>query len=256
MPSPMFGGTPDPMSMLLGIMGTPHGQKAALDIASTLAMPAKRAAAMTGYLPEGYRWQTPEEESKWMEDAALGFAGSITPKVPPMMGRVSRPVRPASEDVGRVLDATFKYGAMGGNKTMPIEKLTGSLSSAADTAAKVDRLAETLRGPNSYISRLIVDDAGHVIEGQHRLAALRKLGEKDVPVTVIRDLSRGVDVAGIETAVRAAGKLHPDQVKGVVQNTLEMVAEAGSPAKALATYELPRGFEQFFRAALEKMGAK
>lgn len=97
MPSPMFGGTPDPMSMLLGIMGTPHGQKAALDIASTLAMPAKRAAAMTGYLPEGYRWQTPEEESKWMEDAALGFAGSITPKVGqlglPLTGGGMRPIQ-------------------------------------------------------------------------------------------------------------------------------------------------------------------
>ena len=256
MPSPMFGGTPDPVSMLLGIMGTPHGQKAALDIASTLAIPAKRAAAMTGYLPEGYRWQTPDESDKWMQDSAMGFVGSVGPKVPAMMGRSARPVRPASEDVDQVLDATFKYGARGGNKTMPIDKLTGTLSTAADTAAKVDRLAETLRSPNSYISRLIVDDAGQVIEGQHRLAALRKLGEKEVPVTVIRDLSRGVDVAGMESAVRAAGRLHPDQARGVVQNTLEMVAEAGSVAKALATYELPRGFEHFYRAALERMGAK
>lgn len=82
MPTPMFGGTPDPISILAGVLGTPQGRQAATDIAGTMAMPAKRVAAMFGYMPEGYRYQTPQEADQWMRDQALGFVGSVTPKVP------------------------------------------------------------------------------------------------------------------------------------------------------------------------------
>lgn len=55
-------------------------RKRLAEIMAALATPAKTLAAyVTGKPPEGYRWMTPEENQKWMEDSALGFAGTVGP---------------------------------------------------------------------------------------------------------------------------------------------------------------------------------
>jgi hypothetical protein len=157
------------------------------------------------------------------------------------------PIRASTDDANQALDASFKYGTLGGNKTVPIDSLTGGLATMQE--GRVAALAEKMRGPEGHISRLLVDDAGNVIEGQHRLAALKRIGQTDVPVTVLRDLSRGYDVDAMEKAARALGGLHGDQVKGVVQRALESAHEAGGASKALGAYDLP-GFQKYFDAAL------
>ncbi len=161
----------------------------------------------------------------------------------------TRPVRPSPDDPYQALDAAFKYGAYGGNRTMPINRLTGGVANQAIEQARVDALRKAIAGPEGYTSRLLVDDAGNIIEGQHRFEALRGMGETKVPVTVLKDLSRGYNVQAMEDAVRKLGA-HPDQVKGIVQRALEVSAEAGSPAKALGNYELP-GWQSHFDAALK-----
>ena len=163
-------------------------------------------------------------------------------------GPVKRIVRSSTDDPYQALDATFKYGQVAGNRMMPIGKLGGGVASQAVEEARVKALADALRQPDSYISRLLVDDAGSVVEGQHRLEALRLLGEKTAPVTVLRDLGRGFDIGAMEAAVKSAGNVHPDQVKGIVQGALEAIAESGSPAKALG-YEIP-GWQKHFEAAV------
>ncbi len=161
-----------------------------------------------------------------------------------------RTVRPATDDLYDVANANFRHGMPSGNRTMPIDALSGG--AGAGEAARVQELAQKIAHPDGYISRLIVDDAGNVVEGQHRLSALRSLGEKTVPVSVIKDLERGLNADAANVAVRGVGGLHPDQVHGVIRSALEAANEAGGPAKALENYSLP-GFQNYFEAALKAM---
>lgn len=173
---------------------------------------------------------------------------------PLIAGMARLPIRPASEDVSQAMQATFKYGVSGGNKMLPIGQVQGGLTPGQE--GRVADLLAQMQGPQGYISRIIADDAGNVIEGQHRLAALRQMGAEKVPVSVVRDLARRFDAPGMEKAVSAVGGLHPDQVKGVVHNVLETIAESGSPESAMAAYELPRGFERYFEAAYKAASAR
>lgn len=161
------------------------------------------------------------------------------------------PIRAASEDLHEVASANFSHGLPVGNKTVPIDTLGGGVSSSPTEAGRVSKLVDQMGGPGGYIRRLIVDDAGNVVEGQHRLEALRQLGVKNVPVSVIKDLGRDFDTEAMRGAIKDAGIRHPDQVHGMVRSALEALHETGGdPAKALAEYEMPPQFQKPFEAAV------
>lgn len=158
-------------------------------------------------------------------------------------------VKPPTDDVYDVMDATFNYGKLGGNKTIPIDQLTGGVRMSDPTEARrVKELADKISSPEGYISRIIVDDSGNVLEGQHRLEALRLLGEKNVPVSVIQDLSKKYDVPAMERTIE--GKLHPDQVTQLVRQAIDTLEEAGSVEKALSDYSMLARFQQPFQDAI------
>lgn len=100
-----------------------------------------------------------------------------------------RDVRPPRENISQVISANTNAGRVVGERFRPISELTGGVSNAADDQRRVASLVDAMSGPEGYVERLIVDDAGNVIEGQHRLEALRKLGVTDVPVLEYKDLS-------------------------------------------------------------------
>lgn len=159
-------------------------------------------------------------------------------------------VRPARENLRTLIDSNFEFGRLGGHKTMPIDSLRGSMSAASDDVTKATSLAEQMRGPNGYIERLVVDDLGNVIEGQHRLNALKQLGIKNVPVTVIEEMGRKFDVPGMQAAIRNVGSLHPDQVRGVVNAAFDALRTYGSAERALAETVMPAQWQAFYGAAL------
>lgn len=167
---------------------------------------------------------------------------------------VSRPVRAARESLHDTADANFIYGSVGKNETVPIDSLnSGYLSKSPLDHARVADLKNSISGPDGYIERLIVDGQGNVIEGQHRLAAIRELGIDRVPISRIHDLAEGFNISTIEDAVRAAGVGHGDQVHGVVKGALEAAREYGSPQKALTETEMPGAWQKPYEAALRAM---
>ena len=179
------------------------------------------------------------QQSPYPQQAALDLAQQ----------RAALPVKPPTDDVYEVMDATFNYGKLGGNKTISIDKLTGGVRMSDPTEARrVKELADKISSPEGYISRIIVDDSGNVLEGQHRLEALRLLGEKNVPVSVIEDLSNKYDISAMENAIQ--GKLHPDQVTQLVREAIDTMEEAGSVEKALSDYSMPARFQQPFQDAI------
>ena len=182
-------------------------------------------------------------------NALAGFVGKIGEAPRPTL---KLPVRPPSENVGEVLDAQFPYGRDLGSRTVPIDSLSGGV--ALDNPAQKARVAslrDQMAGPGGYISRPIVDTEGNVIEGQHRLEALRQLGVQAVPVRVLQDLSLGVDTAGMKAAIKAAQPMHSDQAGQLVSNALEALADEGGNHAELSNYLAPKGYEPGWQAAVD-----
>jgi hypothetical protein len=161
-------------------------------------------------------------------------------------------VRPSTDDVFQVMDANTTAGKVTGDKMMPIDKLVGGVTGAADDARRVDQLVEQMSSPEGYVSRLIVDDAGNVIEGQHRLEALRRLGATKVPVTQYADLERGIPFADVRDAAAAQG-IHPDQANQITKQLAEIYADEGGNMAEVMNYGAPKGFEAAWNAAVGAM---
>ncbi len=165
---------------------------------------------------------------------------------------VSVPVRPSSDDIHDTVASNFKYGQDVGPTTVPMDRLQGGVDLAQPKeAARVDELAGQMSGPDGYVSRPIVDTDGNVIEGQHRIEAMRQLGVTQVPVHLVQDLAKDVDAPALEAAIKKAQPgMHPDHVQQLAQNVLEAHADMGSPAGVREAYEQPKGFEPAWEGAL------
>ena len=197
---------------------------------------------------------------------ALGLLGQASPLLAPMtkglpvgasiknVGTKLR-VKPPTDDVYEVMDATFEYAKLGGNKTLPIDKLSGGVRMTDPKEVKrVKDLAEKISSPDGYVSRIIVDDLGNVLEGQHRLEALRLLGEKSVPVAVIEDLSNKYNIPAMKKALE--GKFRSDETRQLLKHSIDTLEEAGSIDKALSDFAMPARFQKPFEDAIKASKVK
>lgn len=157
-------------------------------------------------------------------------------------------IRPPTDDIYEVAEANFNYPRMIGNQTVPIEQLEGGVTAQAGERKRVDELANQIASDEGYFTRIIVDQNNNVIEGQHRLEALRKLGAKEVPVFKIEDMGDTFPVMKMEAAVLKAQPMREEQASQIVKRALNAVAETGSVQEA-AKLEIP-GFQKGYAAAL------
>ena len=188
---------------------------------------------------------------------ALGKAAGVARKLKgtskPETGD-TLPVRRSDDDPDEVLDAQTVFGRVGDNETVPITELKGGTVGTGNDAARVAELVEAMKGPDGYISRLIVDQDGNVIEGQHRLEALRELGVTNVPVTRIIDYTQAYDTVAIAQAAKGKG-IHPDQANQIARYAIEAIEDAdGDVARAIEDNEMPLPYRDAFQAAVTKAG--
>lgn len=159
-------------------------------------------------------------------------------------------VKPPTDDVYEVMDSTFDFAKLGGNKTLPIEQLNGGVRMTDPNEAKrVKELADKISSPDGYVSRIIVDDLGNVLEGQHRLEALRLLGEKNVPVAVIENLANKYDIPAMKKALE--GKFRSDEARQLLKHSIDALEESGSVEKALIDFEMPAKYQAPFQDAIK-----
>jgi len=181
-------------------------------------------------------------------DAAKGLKNVFTrvfQEAPPLTPKV----RPPSDNVANVRQANFSYPKVIGNQTVKIDKLSGGVRmSDPNEVKRVNALADKIASPEGYISRIIVDHNDNVIEGQHRLEALRQLGIKDVPVYKIEDLGETLPVLKMEEAMRGAGGIHSDHVHQLMQHLLDDIAENGIGGAGKLDYGK---WQKHYDAALE-----
>ena len=141
---------------------------------------------------------------------------------------ITEPIRTGKspDSILEVADANFTMWALGGNENMMVSDLTGGVVSQDHNESKrVKELAKKIK-QNRRFDRLIVDQDGNVLEGQHRLDAARLLGLPKVPVAKIIDLESIMPVDTMKDAVTRAG-LHREQSRQIVTNIGEMAVAVG-----------------------------
>ncbi len=164
-----------------------------------------------------------------------------------------RDIRPPREDLFDVARSNFSFGKVGRREMAPVDRLQGGVSTDPRELERVKRLADQMSGPGGYVERLIADDSGAIVEGQHRFDALRGLGAADVPVHRVIDLTRGYDTDAVRAAIREAGLRHPDQIHQLAGRAFDAAHQYGSPMGALAATELPPPYMGAYEAALRAM---
>ena len=158
-------------------------------------------------------------------------------------------VKPPSDNVANVRNANFTHPRTIGNQTVNIKDLTGGVRmSDPKEVQRVKALADKIASPEGYISRIIVDHNNNVVEGQHRLEALRQLGVKDVPVYKIEDLAETMPVDQMKSAIKSVGNIHPDHVYQLTQRALEDISEGGIKGARELDYG---AFQKHYDAALD-----
>lgn len=159
-------------------------------------------------------------------------------------------IRPPSDDAWSVIRSNFDAGRVVGDETVPLDKLSYGVS-VGEQPQRVKDLAAKISGPDGYFSRPIVDQAGNVLEGQHRVSALASLGVKDIPVRRVQDLFDGIDRAKLVDAIKGAGKVAPEHANQIASHIAEMAADAGGAAKVAQEFDLRGPFEKHFLAGLK-----
>ena len=161
---------------------------------------------------------------------------------------------PRRDYVQQVVDASFDRGRIVGNQTAPLKTLTGGVTTGVDEQRRVNDLVREIGSDDGYFERLIVDQDGNVVEGQHRLEALRKLGVENVPIVRIRDVLAGFPVQDVKQAINTSAGTHPDNVNQILEMLADAYAEEkGSVAKLRSNWTVPRGFETQWNAALSSL---
>jgi hypothetical protein len=165
-------------------------------------------------------------------------------------------IRQPKENVNKVAASYSTSAKVVGNDTVPIESLKGGVGKEIGDNKRVNDLVNKLSQENSYLERLIVDDAGNVIEGQHRLDALRKLGVKNVPVVVVKDYSRGFPMQNVESAITKAQKMPSDHANQLTSHLAEIFSDEKGNLAEIAKYEIPKGYEKAWVAGIKALGKK
>ena len=169
-------------------------------------------------IPVGGEAAAPPSVAKPAEKKSLKEPGSIS----------GLNVRPPSDNINDVIDANFDSPIVVGNQTVNIDSISGGVRlSDSNEVTRVAELAKKISGPNGYISRIIVDGDNNVIEGQHRLEALRSLGVTEVPVYKIEEASDKLPVSNMKEAVASVGNIRSEQVNQIVNHAVNAIAENG-----------------------------
>ena len=222
-----------------------HGENALGGKYKILEQKARAGDLFSEGYPYEFGWNplsmNPEARMQRAQD--LGFEADTAAKG----ARSALRVRPPSDNITNVRNANFQYPKTIGDETVNINSITGNLRVDQQEQTRINRLADQISSPEGYISRIIVDQNNNVIEGQHRLEALRQLGAKEVPVYKIEELADTMPVRKMEEAINTVGNIHSDHVNQIMQYALDNIAEEG--VQGARNFDFGN-FQKYYDAAL------
>ena len=192
---------------------------------------------------------------KLLATPVKGFLKSLSGKLPSQPVDVPNlPIRPSQENMRNLLDANTYGGRILGDEIVDINTLSGGSSVSKRGQDNVVDIANQMRGPKGYIERIVVDQDGSVIEGAHRLGALRSLGINNVPITRIIDPTSNINLPKMGDAIKSVGPINSDNVNQIISQVGDLLSEVGGDVGRIRSeYEFPKGFEKHFNAALNSI---
>ncbi len=118
---------------------------------------------------------------------------------------------------------------------------------------RVDALKANIMSDEGYIARLIIDAQNNVVEGQHRLDALRELGFDKAPVVRLFGVSDFVEENALQAVLAANEVHHSDHRNRLIEMLCKILYDEKGNVAELREYEAPRGFEKGWNAAVEEI---
>lgn len=195
--------------------------------------------------------------------AALRTAITETATVPPLEpdkpfdDRPAPPVLEIRDPTENVTTTMQANGMTAGARieSVPISELKGGVDMRQESEQKrVAKLADEMRSEEGYISRLLVDGENNVVEGQHRLEALRQLGITDVPVVKLFANEDFIpDVPKVKQVLRDNGVKGSDSVNRLTSIMGEVLMDENGSTADLLDYEAPPGYEQAWSAMVAEV---
>jgi hypothetical protein len=170
------------------------------------------------------------------------------------IGERELPILRSTDDLFEVMDANAHVARAKPDAVLPINAVEGGVDLAdPKQRARVDALKEKMMGDDGHISRIIVDQDGNVIEGQHRLEALRELGATEVPVSQFEDLAANVNMGQLGESLDKAQRMGGNQRSSLISHAFDALKEEGSVAKIRENYDAPKGYEKGWNAVLDDL---
>lgn len=162
------------------------------------------------------------------------------------------PVKPPSEDIHDVLASNYNYGKIVGKKTLPVNQIKGLIdTNDPNQKERIDTLIQQMLSPNGYISRIIVDNENHVVEGQHRLEAFKKLGFETIPVVVVKDLEKEYNIQEVFNKLKETTKLHKDQIRSLILEAINALEQSNNTDEAIKNFQMPNWIQPAFENTLK-----
>ena len=164
-------------------------------------------------------------------------------------------IKGSPDDVSEVAEANGMTVGME-KCEVPVSELQGGCDLAQPSERRrVDLLKQKIMSDDGYIARIIIDAHNNVVEGQHRLEALRELGFDKAPaVRLIGESDMIGDVGAVEAAIKSCGPIHPDHLGGIIRNLASILYDEKGDVGEVLNYGAPRGFERQWKAAIEAVG--
>lgn len=161
-------------------------------------------------------------------------------------------VRPSTDNLREVAEANG-LTISSKKENVPITELSGGVNlSDPSERRRVDALKEKILSQNGYISRIIVDSSGNVIEGQHRFESLQELNFDKAPVVRLFGIQ---DFIKNESEVMEALKSFPmreEHRRQIIHHIAEILSKEDNPEE-LKNYQPPSGFEKPWNVAVNSV---
>jgi len=173
---------------------------------------------------------------------AGGEEGQVTPPSTQEGGRdISKlEIRPSPDNINDVAEANDLTIGMSNEMANTFDLSGGVNLSDPSERKRVNRLKEQIESEDGYIARIIVDGSGNVVEGQHRLEAMRELGYKQIPVVRLSGIDDFIkDRGAVDKALLDNGIGSRDTRNQILQRIAEALKENGGNVSELLEYESP-----------------
>jgi hypothetical protein len=163
-------------------------------------------------------------------------------------------VRPSTDNVQEVASAN-DLTVSRADINVPSQELESLINlSDPNERKRVDELKKKISSDNGFISRVIIDGQNNVVEGQHRVQAMKELGYDFIPVVQLKGINDFIPNSdALNKIMQDAGLESSDKRYRMRQIIAEIISDENGDVSQLREYDAPSGLETAWNAAIEEV---